>query len=92
LAGWLIARGRLPRHQCAGKWKDNDRSNIPYYSGRSGWLDGKPQVTTAYHNTSATRRLFNLRNLIYAVQENVAGKLSFDPKVIGRAVAITTQG
>ena len=77
------------------KWKDNDRSNIPYYKWSFQVVDGAQKGTTLFHNTSlATEALFNLRNLIYAVyKKNVAGsKLNFDPKkLIGKKIAVTTQ-
>jgi hypothetical protein len=77
------------------KWKDNDRSNIPYYKWSFQTVDGAHKGTTVFHNTSlSTEALFNLRNLIYAVyKKNVAGsKMNFDPKkLIGKKIAITTQ-
>ena len=77
------------------KWKDNDRSNIPYFKWYFQAVDGPNKGTIVYHNTSlATDALFNLRNLIHAVyKKNVAGsKLSFDPqKLIGKRIAVTVQ-
>jgi hypothetical protein len=77
------------------RWKDDDRSNIPFFSWRIQINDGKYKGTTFYHTTSLKpEALFNLRNLILAAtKKNVAGKqLSFDPqKLIGKVIAISVE-
>lgn len=84
------------------KWKDDDKSNAPYYS----WLiqviesaEGKKKYAGVpfYENTSLKPdALFNLRNLIFAAtdgKKNVAGrKVDFDPKSLyGKKICIIVE-
>jgi hypothetical protein len=77
------------------RWKDDDRSNIPYYNWHLQAVDGQNKGTTVYHRTSLKPdALFSLRNLIHAVKgKNVAGKaINFDPtSFIGEKLGITVQ-
>jgi hypothetical protein len=77
------------------RWKDNDKSNKPYFSWIMQVSDGPAKGTNLYYVTSLkTDALFNLRNLIHAVTgKNVAGRaVNWDPEsVIGKKVAGTVQ-
>lgn len=77
------------------RWKDDDRSNVPYYNWTLQAVDGQNKGTSVYHRTSLKPdALFSLRNLIHAVKgKNVAGKaINFDPtSFIGEKLGITVQ-
>lgn len=77
------------------KWKDDDRTNVPYFNWKMEVAKGQEKGAPLYYTTSLkVEALWNLRNLIYAVtKKNVAGKsLSFDPEtLIGKRVGVTVE-
>lgn len=77
------------------RWKDNDKSNVPYFSWQVQVTSGPQKGATLYHITSLKPdALFNLRNLIHAATgKNVAGKsLKFNPEaLLGKKIAITVE-
>jgi hypothetical protein len=77
------------------RWKDDDRTNDPFFSWKLQINEGKYKGTTLYENTSLkAEALFNLRNLIFAaLGKNVAGKtVDFDPaSLYGKVVAVTVE-
>lgn len=77
-------------------WKDNDRSNVPYYRWTFQILEPKKfkgkKLTDI--TTLKPEGLFNLRNLIWAcLGKNVAGKtVAFDPETLyGKKVAVDVE-
>jgi hypothetical protein len=80
------------------KWKDNDKSNAPYFAWTLQITEGKYKGTPFIENTStATNALFNLRNLIFAAtdgKKNVAGRNSVDfnpDALLGKIVGIVVE-
>lgn len=80
------------------KWKDNDKSNTPYFAWTLQITDGKYKGTPFIENTSLKKEaLFNLRNLIFAASDgkkNVAGRsaVEFNPdSLVGKAVGIVVE-
>lgn len=77
------------------RWKDNDKSNVPFYQWGLQIVKGEYKGKKLRFTTSLKREaLFNLRNLILAATgKNVAGKkLGFDPqKLIGKVVAVSVE-
>lgn len=75
------------------RWKDDDRSNVPYFQWMIQVNEGPAKGSQIRFTTSLQPdALFNLRNLIFAATgKNVAGKkMAFDPqKLIGKVVGIT---
>lgn len=78
-------------------WKNNDKSNAPYFRWVMTISQGERKGTPVYGFLTSLKpeALFNLRNLIWAATgKNVAGKsgYAFDPdKLIGKEVAITVE-
>lgn len=78
-------------------WKNNDKSEVPYYKWRFQVIDGEHKGASIYTNTSLKpEALFNLRNLIWASSGgkiNVAGKrLNFDhEKLYGKTLSVTVE-
>jgi hypothetical protein len=77
-------------------WKDNDKSNPPYFRWQIQVIEGKHKGSSLYLTTSLKREaLFNLRNLIFAAtdgKKNVAGQSAFKftpDKIYGRVIGIT---
>ena len=78
------------------KWKDDDKSNTPFYRWRCMVLEPASHKGSAVsHNTSLSpEALWNLRNLILAATgKNVAGKrVSFEPTaIIGKKVMVSLE-
>jgi hypothetical protein len=79
------------------KWKDDDKSNPPYYAWTLQITEGKYKGTPFIENTSLKKdALFNLRNLIFACtdgKKNVAGKtVNFNPKnLYGKVIGIVVE-
>lgn len=77
------------------RWKDNDKSNPPFFSWQIQVSEGPAKGTLFYYTTSLKpNALFNLRNLIHAaVGKNVAGKsVTWDPEsIVGKKIAGTVQ-
>ena len=80
------------------KWKDNDKTNTPYFAWTLQITDGKYKGTPFIENTSLKKEaLFNLRNLIFAASDgkkNVAGRnaVDFNPDaLLGKAVGIVVE-
>ena len=80
------------------KWKDNDKSNAPYFAWTLQITEGKYKGTPFIENTSLKKEaLFNLRNLIFACtdgKKNVAGRnaVDFNPdSLIGKVVGIVVE-
>lgn len=80
------------------KWKDNDKTNTPYFAWTLQITDGKYKGTPFIENTSLKKEaLFNLRNLIFAASDgkkNVAGRnsVNFNPDVLlGKQVGIVVE-
>lgn len=78
-------------------WKDDDKSNPPYYRWRFQVLEGKYKGTPLYYITSMkSEALFNLRNLIFAATDgakNVAGKkVDFNPdSLVGKKIGTVVE-
>lgn len=74
------------------RWKDDDKTNVPYYRWQFQISNGQYKGTNLYYTTSLkTAALFNLRNLIHAATgKNVAGKsLNFDPEALyGKSIGV----
>jgi hypothetical protein len=79
------------------KYKDDDKTNVPYISWMIQITEGKHKGVPFYENTSLkTDSLFNLRNLIFAAtdgKKNVAGKkVNFDPdSLVGAKIGIIVE-
>jgi hypothetical protein len=77
------------------KWKDNDKSNVPYFNWKFQVVDGKEKGAPLYYTTSLKpEALWNLRNLIFAATgKNVAGKsVNFSPDtLVGKAVGVVVE-
>lgn len=77
------------------KWKDDDKSNVPYFSWQFQVKEGPAKGTTLYYITSLkASALFNLRNLIHAAtSKNVSGKaVNFDPESLyGKTIGVGVQ-
>lgn len=77
-------------------YKDDDKSNPPYYRWQFQLLEGKHKGTpvSGFITSLKPDALFNLRNLILsATGKNVAGKsVKFDPdSLIGKKVGVTVE-
>lgn len=81
--------------KCEKKYKDDDRSNVPYFLWSLQITEGEFKGKTLRSTTSLKpEALFNLRNLIFAVKgKNVAGKtVNFDPDtLVGEKLAVTVE-
>jgi uncharacterized protein DUF669 len=98
-------RGRhIPEGEYAAKivswkkrYKDDDKTNVPYLQWVIQVADGKYKGVPLYENTSLKKdALFNLRNLIYAATDgkrNVAGKtVEFNPDaLVGKRICIVVE-
>ena len=79
------------------KYKDDDKSNVPYLQWVIQVAEGKYKGTPLYENTSLKKdALFNLRNLIYAAtdgKKNVAGRtVDFDPDaIVGKKIGVIVE-
>lgn len=90
-----VYKAKIVKHE--KKWKDDDKTNVPYYNWQFLITEGPHKGTPLYYVTSLKHdALFNLRNLIYAATEgkkNVAGsKVSLDAtKLYGKIIAIDVE-
>jgi len=79
------------------KYKDDDKSNVPYLQWTIQIAEGKHKGVPLYENTSLKKdALFNLRNLIFAATDgkrNVAGKtVDFNPDaLVGKKIGIIVE-
>lgn len=77
------------------KWKDNDKTNVPYYNWKLQVSNGSNKGATKFYTTSLkTESLWSLRNFIHAaLGKNVAGKqISFDPQsLVGKSLVGTVE-
>jgi Protein of unknown function (DUF669) len=79
------------------KYKDDDKTNVPYLQWTIQVAEGKHKGVPLYENTSLKKdALFNLRNLIFAAtdgKKNVAGRtVDFDPDaLLGKKIGLIVE-